>query len=156
VKLDIPDVSLHVVSVYPEHFANWHNPPLIVCHSPVSDEELLGLYDRASVLLFPLQAGRYSQHAKVLNALARGCPVIMNSNANWSGSFVVNVEVLAADTASDFAHCVKDVLHNPALAMRLANNGCDKMRNEYGDSDGIIRSLQAVYSIALSGSTPKG
>lgn len=156
IKSEFPAVSLHIVSVYPEHFSAWHNPPTVVCHTPVSDQELLGLYDRASALLFPLRAGRYSQHAKVFNALARGCPTIMSSNANWSEFFAPNVDVLVADTASAFLDCIRGVLQNPTATMRLVANGLDKIRDEYKDPDRIVYTLQAAYSTALSASTPKG
>jgi glycosyltransferase involved in cell wall biosynthesis len=150
-----PGVKLNIVSVHPEHMHWWHKPPHVICHTPLSTEELLSLYDRSAALVFPLRQGRYSVHIKVLNAFALGCVVIMSSEANHSLQARHAVEALIADDPQEFATHIISILKDPALSQKIAAEALCKLRTMYPDVNAIADSLEAAYYQAFQEINPK-
>jgi glycosyltransferase involved in cell wall biosynthesis len=102
------------------------------------------------VLIFPLQFGRYSCHLKVLNAFARGLPVVMTSWANSGAEAVPGEEALVADTPEAFAECIIRLLRDPALAARIAEGGLRRIRREYPSPSVVLDSLEQAYQTVIT------
>ena len=80
-------------------------------------------YVRAARLLAVSMRAGSGMRVKILDALARGLPVVTTS-VGCEGIDVVDGEhVLVADTAADFARAVRRVLDDDAVAQALAANG---------------------------------
>jgi len=122
----------------------------IKCYGYQSHSDFLAFYDSASVLIFPLQFGRYSCHLKVLNAFARGLPVVMTSWANSGAEAVPGEEALVADTPEAFAECIIRLLRDPALAARIAEGGLRRIRREYPSPSVVLDSLEQAYQTAIT------
>ena len=124
--------------------------PHIRCYGYKDTPEFLELYDASDVFVFPLQRGRYSRHIKVLNAFARGIPVVMTSWANFGAEAVPGEEALIADTPEAFAECIGQLLSNPALAARIAEGGLRRIRREYPSPSIVLDSLEEAYRAAIT------
>lgn len=114
------------------------------CPGHVSD--LLDLYDRSRVLVVPLKRGG-GIHIKVLNAFARGCPVVMTSVANDGIGAQDGVEVLIADDTESFAAAVLRLLDDPELGYRLAKRALAWLRRYVADDIALL--AEQIYPKAL-------
>jgi len=126
------------------------NKEYIECYTYKDLDEFIALYDLASVFVFPLRQGRYSRHIKVLNAFARGLPVVMTSWANSGAEAVPGEEALIADTPEAFAECIIRLLRDPALAARIAEGGLRRIRREYPSPSVVLDSLEQAYQTAIT------
>mgnify|MGYP001614688018 CR=1 FL=1 len=78
----------------------------------------------------PLHAGG-GMRVKILEALARGLPVISTRLGAEGIAARDGEEILLADGAEEFAAAVLRLLRDPALAARLAENGRALVEREY-------------------------
>ena len=138
-----PNATLDLFSVRPEHMGLWSGIPGVVAHSYVDD--LPAVYDDACALLFPLRSGGYSRHLKVLNAMARGCPIVMTSEANTAEQLQDGVEALIRDDAAGFAQAMMGLLQSPESGLPLARAALRRVSGDYQDLD-LARELMALYS----------
>lgn len=138
-----PGASLNLFSVRPEHLHVWADEPGVVPNRYVDD--LIPEYDRARALLFPLQNGGYSRHLKVLNAMARACPIIMTTEANTSEQLRDGAEALIRDDALGFIEGISALLTDPGMGQRIAQAALNRIAGDYRGLD-MIKELLAVYS----------
>jgi len=109
-----------VVSVYADAPLRCCQVDGVVCLGYVDD--LLALYDRSRMLIAPLQTGG-GIHLKILNAFARGCPVVMTSAANDGIGAEDHVQALIADAPAVFAERMTQLLQDATLRLGLAEQG---------------------------------
>lgn len=101
---------------------------------------------QCGVFIVPLRAGG-GMRVKILEALSRGLPVV-TTTLGCEGIAVRHGEhVLIADTPTDFAKAVLDVLGDPALAAALARNGRRLIETTY-DYRAACRPLNQAYGLA--------
>jgi glycosyltransferase involved in cell wall biosynthesis len=150
----IPDVTLHIAGVLPQHQSFWQRPH-VICHNVMSSEEMLKLYDTSSALVFPLQSGRYSAHVKIINAYARGCPVIMTPRANCIPSAQDGVDAFIAQDPDSFTSKVILLLSNPEMARYMALNALRNLKALYPSPSTIMDTLSRAYQEAMTHNNPK-
>lgn len=150
----IPDVKLHIAGVHPQHRSLWESTH-VICHNVISSSDLLRLYDNSTALIFPLQHGRYSAHVKIINAFARGCPVVMTPKANCVPCAQDGVSAFIASNANEFAAKIITLLSSPEIAKKISLNALNNLKAIYKDKNTIIESVDAVYQSALSSCNPK-
>ncbi|WP_169239800.1 glycosyltransferase [Candidatus Roseilinea sp. NK_OTU-006] len=110
--------------------ARWCCLSTVHCYDYV--ENLIALYDRSRVLIAPLRTGG-GIHIKVINAFARGCPVVMTSVANDGIAARPGQEAMIADDAASFAAAVLRLLDDPALRLELATRALAWLRRYTAD-----------------------
>ncbi len=98
---------------------------------------------RCGVFIVPLRAGG-GMRVKILEALARGLPVV-TTTLGCEGIAVKDEEhLLIADAPADFARAVVRVLSDPALSDRLSRNGRRLIETTY-DYRAACRPLGLAY-----------
>ncbi|MCS6773878.1 MAG: glycosyltransferase [Thermoflexales bacterium] len=143
------NIKIYLVGARPEQAPQWkHFSSAVFCGAVTEKSDLFELYDHAIALVFPLLAGRYSRHVKVLTAFARGCPVVMTSRANWTLGAQHAEEAWIADTPEEFVEGMIQLSREPALMHRLAYGGFARLRAEYPDTGVVMRTLEQVYALA--------
>lgn len=136
-----PEATLHLHSVRAEDRGPWLEGPGVIPHAYIDD--LLAVYDEACALVFPLRSGGFSRHLKILNAMARGCPIVMTSEANTAEQLRDSVEALICDSPAAFASAMISLLDTPEAGKRLAVAGLQRVNDAYG---GYVAS-QALMSL---------
>ncbi len=109
----------------------WCFAPEIRC--PGFVEDVVSLYDQSRLLIAPLRMGG-GIHIKVLNAFARGCPVIMTSIANDGIGARNDMEACIADDAAGLARAALRLLENPEQGYVLAKRALQWIKR-YSSSD---------------------
>lgn len=137
-----PGAMLRLVSVRPEHQAKWASVPGVVPLPYVDD--LIDLYDRSAALLFPLQSGGFTRHLKLLNAMARGCPVVLTPEANTSEQLVGGVEAAVCASPEAFVEAITRLFLDASYGASLAEAALHHIHREYGETY-IIRDLLKAY-----------
>jgi len=139
-----PPWRIAVVSVHPDAPLRYCQIKGVTCLSYVDD--LLALYDRSRMLIAPLQTGG-GIHLKILNAFARGCPVVMTSAANDGIGAEDGAQALIADDPADFAERMARLLAEPGLSRRLAAAGwhwvASYIKEGFQPLEDLFRSLVA-------------
>ena len=139
-----PPWRIAVVSVHPDAPLRYCQIKGVTCLSYVDD--LLALYDRSRMLIAPLQTGG-GIHLKILNAFARGCPVVMTSAANDGIGAEDGAQALIADDPADFAERMARLLAEPGLSRRLAAAGwhwvASYVKEGFQPLEDLFRSLVA-------------
>lgn len=108
---------------------------------------LFDLYDRSRALIVPLRTGG-GIHVKVLNAFARGCPVVMTSFANDGIAARDGSEALIADDADGLGGAALRVLDDPALGRALAEQALVWLRRYAADDIALL--AERIYPAALA------
>lgn len=142
----IPDVTLHIVSVRPQDMHLWEQHPYVRCHT--FTDSILEYYDRCALFVAPLTIGG-GQHLKILNAFARGCPTIITSVANDGLQALHNDETMIADDAETFASLIVSVLSNQSIAYSIAHNALTRIKSLYAHNS-IVDSLNRAYTMDKS------
>jgi glycosyltransferase involved in cell wall biosynthesis len=141
IRAAVPDVTLSVVG---------HQPPIrpsdhVVVTGRIGDPT--PYYEAAQVVVVPLRAGGGTR-LKILEAMARGRPVVSTS-IGCEGLEVTDGEhLLVADTPSGFAGRVTDLLESPELRARIGRNARRLVESRY-DWSIINRKLAALYGEPL-------
>ena len=113
-----PHTTLLITGITePSDRARWCRNPDV--HCPGYVEDLLDLYDCSRVLIVPLKTAG-GIHVKVLNAFARGCPVVMTSVANDGTGAQDGVEASIADDSAGLAAATLRLLERPSQAQAQA------------------------------------
>ncbi len=139
-----PDATLHLHSVLPEHVARWATEPGVVPHTYTDD--IVAAYDGACALLFPLKTGGYGWHLKVLNAMARGCPIVLSSAANTAEQLVDGEEAFVRDDAAGFLDAMLRLCDSPEEAAALARQALRRVTATYAELD-LARELDTLYAL---------
>jgi len=98
----------------------------------------------SACLIVPLRGGG-GMHVKILEALARGIPVVTTSVGCAGLDLVPGRHLLVADTPSDFADAVALLLRDPELGARLAAAGRQRVIERY-DWRAVYPAMDAVQA----------
>ena len=93
-------------------------------------EDIEPLYQQAGVFIAPLRSGS-GVRVKILEAMARGVPVVSTSIGADGLDVEDGVHLLIADSPTAFADAVGRILTDPALAAALAAAGRQRMLERY-------------------------
>lgn len=99
--------------------------------------------ERAAVMVVPVRAGS-GMRVRILEALARGVPVVTTSTGVEGIDAVNGEHLLVADEPDEFAAAVARVIENPELGRCLAENGRRLAREKY-DWRAVLPRLESVY-----------
>lgn len=114
--------------------------------------DLVPHLERADVFVVPLRAGG-GMRVKILEALARGVPVVSTRIGCEGLAVTGGSDVLIADTAPELAAAVLRVLEEPDLAARLRRNGRRLVERLY-DAKVALQPLDEVYERLASRGLP--
>ncbi len=99
---------------------------------------------RSACLIVPLRSGG-GMRVKILEALARGIPVVSTSIGCEGIDLVPGEHLLVADTPSDFADAVVLLLRDQEFGARLAAAGRQRILERY-DWRAVCPAMDVVYS----------
>jgi polysaccharide biosynthesis protein PslH len=102
---------------------------------------------QAGCLIVPQRSGSGLQ-VKILEALARGVPVVTTSAGCKGIDLVPGQHLLVADTPSDFADAVSLLLQDPELGRQLATAGRQRIAELY-DWRVVCPAIEQVYGRML-------
>jgi glycosyltransferase involved in cell wall biosynthesis len=85
-------------------------------------DDLSNFYSKCGVFVVPLLIGGGTR-LKILEALANKIPVVSTKKGIEGLPLEHEIHVLVADTAEDFAKCIRKILRDTKLAEKLAENG---------------------------------
>jgi polysaccharide biosynthesis protein PslH len=105
--------------------------------------ELLPYMEQAGVFVVPLRAGG-GMRVKILEALARGLPLVTTTLGCEGIAVEDGRHVLIADTPEGFAAAVIRLLDDRSLADQLGHNGRELIENTY-DYRAACKPLDEVY-----------
>lgn len=146
VRKSLPKAKLLLVG--DERFARFKSPHVRAL-GPLSPNKLCLLYDKAG--LFILSSNHEGWGLVVLEALARGCPVVM-TDTGCAGEIVINGKtgyVAPIGNAKMLAQKIKDVFKNYDESLGMALHG--RRLVEKDSNIGKIRQqMQSLYAITNS------
>jgi glycosyltransferase involved in cell wall biosynthesis len=125
-----PDAAVDVVGPRPpQDIETWpQRDSRITVHGYVEDVE--PLYRGASMFIVPLLSGS-GVRVKILEAMARGVPVVSTSIGADGLDVEHGVHLLIADTPEAFAAAVNDLQSHPERAARLAAAARERVLERY-------------------------
>lgn len=143
VRRALPSTNFQIVgSRPPESITRLATPESgIVVTGYVSD--LTNLLDQSGVLVVPLRSGS-GMRVKILEAWARGIPVVSTTIGVEGIDIRVGEHALVADDAKEFADAVIRSLQDPTLARRLAQAGRQLVEERY-DWRTALNGLDLIY-----------
>lgn len=100
-------------------------------------------YQQASILVAPIYGGGGTRY-KNFEAFASGLPVVTTSIGIRGLEARDGIEVIIRDDPWDIARTTIDLLNNPVLAKKLAQNAKKLVRDKY-DWDPIAQKLNSIY-----------
>jgi glycosyltransferase involved in cell wall biosynthesis len=145
VKTEAPAATLSVVGPRPpKDIAQFavHDPQSITVTGYVPD--LLPYLEQAAVMVVPVRAAS-GMRVRILEALARGIPVVTTTTGVEGIAAVSDEHLLVADEPAAFAHAVARLLREPELGERLAHNGRRLVQEKY-DWQAALPKLEEVYA----------
>lgn len=134
---DIPHYGLDVAgntlgsSIPSLHKAASAFPNVFIYENP---EIVDGLHSQASVFVNPVLHGSGVKQ-KTIRAIECGLPVVSTTVGAEGTGLVHGEHILIADSGEEFAKCVREVLLNPELALRMVRNAQDFLRRNYDQLD---------------------
>jgi glycosyltransferase involved in cell wall biosynthesis len=108
--------------------------------------------ERAAVLIAPLRSSG-GMRVTLMEALARGVPVVATSLACAGLELVGGEQLLIADRPSDFADAVSLLLRDHELGARIAAAGRQRALERY-DWRALTPAVELVYARVLARSAP--
>ncbi|MBC7249832.1 MAG: glycosyltransferase [Anaerolineae bacterium] len=147
IKARSPETRLFLVGSRPAAsiIALGRQDPQIVVTGYV--EDLQPYLERAAVMIVPLRFGS-GMRVKVLDALARGVPLVSTTFGCEGITVIHGQDVLLADEPEDFADAVLRLIQDRAFADTLAANGRELIRRVY-DWRVVYRRWDQVYDNLL-------
>ena len=125
--------------------------PSITAH--VAPDDIAVAFDRASILLLPLRhAG--GVRMRILDAWARGVPVVASPAAADGLDVRQGDDLLLADGPAEFADAVERLAVSSALRDRIVEGGRDTLRRLH-DPATVAARLVAVYRDAIAHARPR-
>jgi glycosyltransferase involved in cell wall biosynthesis len=100
-------------------------------------------------MVVPLRAGG-GMRVKILDAFARGIPVVSTSIGCEGIAATPGEEILIADDPADFAGAVVEVMRDKQLARRLSERGRQLVEARY-DWRVVYRRMDSIYEEAIMG-----
>jgi len=144
VRAEIDEVTLTIVGKNPPtDFFDYEkrNPNNVQVTGYVPD--LDPYFQQAAIAVIPVRAGS-GMRVRILEALARGMPLVTTSIGIEGIDAYHNKEVLIADTAHDYAEAVIRLLKDKTLQARLSANG-RKLACEQYDWQVALRKMDRIY-----------
>lgn len=105
--------------------------------------ELTPYMEKAALMVVPVRAGG-GMRVRILEGFARAMPQVTTTIGLEGIEAQPDTEVLVKDTEATFAQAVIDLLEDPELQTRLANNGRKLAVTEY-DWQVVLSKLGSVY-----------
>jgi polysaccharide biosynthesis protein PslH len=154
VRRAVPEARLFVCGPFrnPEVAALADSATQIEVTGYVSDPQ--PYLEQASCLIVPQRGGGGLQ-VKILEALARGVPVVATSLGCKGIDLVDGRHVLMADTASEFADAVSLLLQEPEFGCQLARAGQQQVLERY-DWRAVYPAIEYTYNRMLARRTMPG
>jgi len=148
IQTRLPDVKLYLIGSRPTRAIRQlaDRDPNIVVTGYI--EELDPYLEQSAVMIAPLHFGS-GMRVKVLDALARGMPLVSTSFGCQGINVTHDENILIADRPADFAAMVQKVIQDRDFADRLAANGRRLIETEY-DWRIVYRALDKVYADLLA------
>jgi glycosyltransferase involved in cell wall biosynthesis len=109
-------------------------------------ENLDPLVEQCAAVVVPVRSGS-GMRVKILEALARGVPVVSTAVGAEGIDLEANRHLLVADEAADFAAAVVRILREPALGAQLAEAGRLLVETRY-DWRRALSALDGIYPSA--------
>jgi glycosyltransferase involved in cell wall biosynthesis len=109
--------------------------------------DLRPYFERAALMVVPVRAGS-GMRVRILEALARGMPVVTTTLGAEGIDVVPGEHLLMADEPTEFARAVVRLLRDPALCRLLAVNGRRLIEQKY-DWHVVLPRLESVYASVL-------
>jgi glycosyltransferase involved in cell wall biosynthesis len=104
-----------------------------------------GIYENAAVFVNPVIRGAGFK-VKLIHALQAGLPVVTTSMGVEGTGFKDSIHLLVADTAQEFAGCVRKLLTDPVLAESLVRNAQAFLAERYDMKASIQKDLPEILS----------
>jgi sugar transferase (PEP-CTERM/EpsH1 system associated) len=144
VKASVPDARFAIVGARPprELQALAEADPAIEVTGYVADPT--EIFRRTAVSIVPVSAGS-GMRVKILEAFARGLPLVSTSIGFEGIAAVDNQHLLAADPPREYAQAVIRLLRNPQEGYRLSANARRLVETQY-DYRTACRPLDAIYA----------
>ncbi len=140
----VPDSTLTIIGKNPPPdftaFAD-QNPGQVKVTGYVPD--LTPYLERAALMVVPVRAGG-GMRVRILEAFARGMPVITTTIGLEGIEAAADQDVLVADSPEAFAGAVARVIQDPAMQASLAENGRRLAESRY-DWQVVLEQLNHVY-----------
>jgi polysaccharide biosynthesis protein PslH len=147
VRQAVPDVRFAIVGARPPPSVTrlTEDDPSIEVTGYVDDPQ--PYLERSAALIVPVRAGG-GMRVKILEALARGMPVVSTTIGYEGIDLTPGNELLVGDTPAAFAAALISLLNDPALGCRLAAAGRRVAENVY-DWRVVNPQVDALYKRAL-------
>jgi glycosyltransferase involved in cell wall biosynthesis len=141
VRSSIPEASSHVFGG-----PSFENRPGVEWHEAPSSSR--DLFCRDSILAVPLRVAS-GIRIKILEAWARGIPVVATPEAADGLGAEHGTELLLARTAAEFADALRRLGNEPGLRQRLVKAGRDRLRHRYNPVV-VGDQIEALYESTVS------
>jgi glycosyltransferase involved in cell wall biosynthesis len=99
--------------------------------------------EKAALMVIPVRAGG-GMRVRILEAFARGIPVVTTTVGLEGIDASIGEDVLVADSPDDFAQAVLQLLQNPSLQSKLVQNGRQLAKKRY-DWQVVLKKLDKIY-----------
>lgn len=143
----LPEARLHVFGLASERVAAGDAGAGIVAHPAPAESQLA--YPRGAILVVPLWVAS-GVRIKILEAWARGLPVVATPAAARGLGAEDGEALLLAEDAASFARAVARIAADPALAAGLVAGGQQRLRTVH-DPAAVASRLQGIYTSIGSG-----
>lgn len=148
VRAAVPEVEFAVVGARPPATVQRlaEEDPSIAVTGYVEDPR--PYLERSAALIVPVRAGG-GMRVKILEALARGLPIVTTTIGYEGIDLVPGEHVLVGDTPAEFAAALIRLLRDPALGRRLAAAGRGVAEDRY-DWQVVNPQVETVFEQALA------
>ena len=140
----VPDAKLTIIGKNPpQDFLDLaaHDPEVIKVTGYVP--ELTPYLEESALMVVPVRAGG-GMRVRILEALAYGMPVVTTTIGLEGIDATPEKDVLVADTPTDFANRVIELLGNVSLQEKLSANGRQVAETKY-DWQVVLSAMRQVY-----------
>ncbi len=129
----LSDLDLRVRIVGPQppvELRRYHDGRRVHVMGWVAGEDLETIWQETDIAVVPVRFGT-GVKMKTLHALAHGIPVVTFPSGRRGVEGTSGVHFLEAPTIEEFAHCVRRLAADPALARKLSENGRRLVEREH-------------------------
>jgi glycosyltransferase involved in cell wall biosynthesis len=144
IQAQVPEATLTIIGKNPpKDFLERasHQPQSVRVTGYVPD--LTPYLEQAALMVVPVRAGG-GMRVRILEAFARAIPVVTTTIGLEGIDAQPGEEVLLADTPSDFASAVVQLLQDESLQARLATQG-RKLAEENYDWRVVLKAMDTIY-----------
>ncbi len=138
---ELPDIKLKILG------ANFPRSKIKIKYPNI---ELIGYVERIenfltkdNIMIAPIISGG-GVRAKVLDAMACGCPVVGTPLANYGINAKDGSHILIADNETEFLSKIKQLYFNPSLRRKLSENA-RKFVKEIFDENRVLSEIKNIY-----------